>query len=829
MSVFQKIREWAGIKSVDVDDNQPIDVLEKADLDLDIMQEELEKAQSEYDEASESLDLKIEACNKLIEKGSSEGEYNKVVLTKRLDKITNEFFQKATDLSSKIKAKDGERGALEVEILTKSIELTSMLPANEQDQISDIMTAWESTGLIKGEEIDNQIRAIVTAINTVVQSDTLFTEHEHGEEMNKGSEGSRGGHVIGHTKSGKPIYNSFNHDSHKDFKKKDHEDAAKIHSNEARGNAIALGSDSEKYDYHIGESNKHYHAAQSMDKDGLKKSEDEFVLEKAESYEGHYANVIVRRGNKILFLKRAKDKTIAPGQYCLPGGHIDAGESIQQAAVRELKEEANLDCDADCLHIVGKGKCDDGKWAFYLNSYASGEVALLDGESQNAAWMTKEEWMDADLFFDLKDHLINMEYPEFDIAKIPTLSKADEADFFFEELEKASSGDTEFEKAWGGHEAAQIGEHRTWGGVKYTKVSKDKWKPDKKDHRLPVAEVSAHAENTSGGQLKKVANLHPDNHLRDAAKREIERRKTDKEKAKPKEAVAVSTKVEATSVKKKQKPVKYKPNEFLVDPNHKRIEKEFGKKLNKGFEFARGQYQAQFGNVLNTDNARELSDDYKKDRSLSMAVHEPASALIKKFYSMLLKEPTPKGKQNKVLFSAGGTGVGKSTGINEHGATKKEATKAHIVYDTNMNGFAGAKDKIDRALAVGKRVSIVHTFREPFDAFVNGAIPRAIRMEKEMGSGRTVPIGSHVNTHIGSNEAIPKLKEHYKDNPNVKIRVIDNSRGKGNSAMVPIEFLQGKTYIAEDLKKQLHEHIDKLHEQGKISESLYRGFKAEGD
>ncbi len=42
-------------------------------------------------------------------------------------------------------------------------------------------------------------------------------------------EGSRGGKVIGHTKSGKPIYDSHDHSSHKNFTKQDHKDAADIH------------------------------------------------------------------------------------------------------------------------------------------------------------------------------------------------------------------------------------------------------------------------------------------------------------------------------------------------------------------------------------------------------------------------------------------------------------------------------------------------------------------------------------------------------------------------------------------------------------------------
>lgn len=44
-------------------------------------------------------------------------------------------------------------------------------------------------------------------------------------------EGARGGKIIGHTQSGKPVYESSrkNHDKYKDFTKDDHKDAALMH------------------------------------------------------------------------------------------------------------------------------------------------------------------------------------------------------------------------------------------------------------------------------------------------------------------------------------------------------------------------------------------------------------------------------------------------------------------------------------------------------------------------------------------------------------------------------------------------------------------------
>lgn len=42
-------------------------------------------------------------------------------------------------------------------------------------------------------------------------------------------EGSRGGHVIGHTKSGKPVYDSHDHERHQGFAYDDHYDAFLLH------------------------------------------------------------------------------------------------------------------------------------------------------------------------------------------------------------------------------------------------------------------------------------------------------------------------------------------------------------------------------------------------------------------------------------------------------------------------------------------------------------------------------------------------------------------------------------------------------------------------
>lgn len=52
-------------------------------------------------------------------------------------------------------------------------------------------------------------------------------------DLNKGGEGSRGGHVIGHTKSGKAVYAHKDSNEYKDFTPEDHSDAYHLHSKEA--------------------------------------------------------------------------------------------------------------------------------------------------------------------------------------------------------------------------------------------------------------------------------------------------------------------------------------------------------------------------------------------------------------------------------------------------------------------------------------------------------------------------------------------------------------------------------------------------------------------
>jgi len=63
-------------------------------------------------------------------------------------------------------------------------------------------------------------------------------------------------------------------------------------------------------------------------------------------------HVIVERNGEVLLLRRA-GTGFFDGLYSLPGGHVEPGESLLEAAVREMCEETGLCLHADALEYVG--------------------------------------------------------------------------------------------------------------------------------------------------------------------------------------------------------------------------------------------------------------------------------------------------------------------------------------------------------------------------------------------------------------------------------------------------------------------------------------------
>lgn len=97
-----------------------------------------------------------------------------------------------------------------------------------------------------------------------------------------GGEGSRGGKVIGHTKSGKPIYDSANHPNHSNFTAADHFDAYSVHNKKADVAEAAGNEDLERY--HVRQKFAHFVEHQSQkEKENPEKSKKERLSKKEQA------------------------------------------------------------------------------------------------------------------------------------------------------------------------------------------------------------------------------------------------------------------------------------------------------------------------------------------------------------------------------------------------------------------------------------------------------------------------------------------------------------------------------------------------------------------
>lgn len=230
------------------------------------------------------------------------------------------------------------------------------------------------------------------------------------------------------------------------------------------------------------------------------------------------------------------------------------------------------------------------------------------------------------------------------------------------------------------------------------------------------------------------------------------------------------------------------------------------------------RYIREFGNVVGSDQAKELFPDYQANRTQhSSALHEPSQTIAQAVYDKLISEPVPAGKDPIVVFTAGGTGSGKTTGVDLVAPNAKHF--AHVIYDSTLAEPALAFRNIDRALATGHDVAIVYTYRPLERAFEHGVLPRA------MADGRTVRIDAHVRTHLRSLQTIQRIQERYAtqlpNEPRVDVLVVDNSGERSEAKLSNIAALRDVRYTKADATAALTAILEREHEARRISPEVY--------
>ena len=130
---------------------------------------------------------------------------------------------------------------------------------------------------------------------------------------------------------------------------------------------------------------------------GFKDGNTRYFCSKCKSI--HYENpkptatLICPRGDDILLVKRAFEPAI--GEWSLPGGFMELNETLEQAAIRELKEETNLD--GNVVKLLGN--------CSHFNSIF-GDILLLGIEMQIDNWSNLKVGDDASeaAFYNFNNH-----------------------------------------------------------------------------------------------------------------------------------------------------------------------------------------------------------------------------------------------------------------------------------------------------------------------------------------------------------------------------------------------------------------------------------------
>lgn len=130
---------------------------------------------------------------------------------------------------------------------------------------------------------------------------------------------------------------------------------------------------------------------------------------KAKQGKIRYADVLLFRGSKLLILQRAGEKGGNTQQWCIPGGHVDAGEDFRTAAQRELFEETGIEVPEDTLIEVGVATGKNFEIHYFIGHVddESPTTVCVDAEEEiGSAWIEPAtELGDYEFIFDMETNI----------------------------------------------------------------------------------------------------------------------------------------------------------------------------------------------------------------------------------------------------------------------------------------------------------------------------------------------------------------------------------------------------------------------------------------
>lgn len=111
---------------------------------------------------------------------------------------------------------------------------------------------------------------------------------------------------------------------------------------------------------------------------------------------------LIQDGDRYLLQDRVKEDWQG---YTLPGGHIEAGESIVDAVVREMKEETGLIILSPRLCGVKQFPTEDGRYIVFLFRADEFEGEVVSSEEGEMHWIRADDLSSIHLVNDFDDLL----------------------------------------------------------------------------------------------------------------------------------------------------------------------------------------------------------------------------------------------------------------------------------------------------------------------------------------------------------------------------------------------------------------------------------------
>jgi ADP-ribose pyrophosphatase YjhB (NUDIX family) len=130
--------------------------------------------------------------------------------------------------------------------------------------------------------------------------------------------------------------------------------------------------------------------------------------------------VVVNDAGEILMIRRTDNEN-----WAVPGGAIDLGESVAQAAVRETREESGIECEitgivgiySDPKHVIlytSNGEVRQ-EFSIVLTARPVSGQPTPSSESSEVRWvkitMVREYTMDRSMRIRINDYLARKEFP----------------------------------------------------------------------------------------------------------------------------------------------------------------------------------------------------------------------------------------------------------------------------------------------------------------------------------------------------------------------------------------------------------------------------------